>query len=489
MDVPVGSDMPSLWLNPIPGRLRIDPDRTLVRTPNRSGSGPDAIGRGIEDDGSVKRTSNAGAGPGLGSALPGPAPRKVYRSTRGRMLGGVAQGMAEHFGVDVWWIRGGFILLAFSGGAGVAAYAAFWALIPLDPDGNLARTGPGGAGLGVQADDSSSRLGPLLALGALAVGVVSLLQHAGAGPAGTFAVPLLVVGLGIAVLWRVADDSQRAQWLRTAASGGRRNAWLRISGGVLLIVAGAVAVVGVGTRGGLGAAINGLAGALVVVAGAAVVLGPWVLRSTRELSEERRERIRSQERAEFAAHVHDSVVQTLTLIQRNADDPKTVARLARAEERSLRQWLYRPGGSDQGMFRAALEAVAAEVEDGHGGTIEVVVVGDAPLDDGLTALVQAAREAMVNAAKYAADCGPVSVYAELEPEQAAVFVRDRGPGFELADIPGDRLGVRQSIIGRMERHGGRAEITSHPGDGAEVRLTMTRSAAPTGSPAGERKPS
>ena len=83
---------------------------------------------------------------------------------------------------------------------------------------------------------------------------------------------------------------------------------------------------------------------------------------------------------------------------------------------------------------------------------------------------------MVNAAKYAADGGPVSVYAELEPAQASIFVRDRGPGFDLDAVPPDRLGVRQSIIGRMERNGGRAEITSALGHGAEVRLTMPRAA-------------
>ena len=202
-------------------------------------------------------------------------------------------------------------------------------------------------------------------------------------------------------------------------------------------------------------------------------------------------RIRSQERAELAAHVHDSVVQTLTLIQRSADDPKAVVRLARAEERALRTWLYHPAGVDPGMFRAAVETVAAEVEDTHAVTVEVVIVGDTRVDERLAAMIQAAREAMVNAAKYAGGAGAVSVYAELEDGQAWVFVRDRGPGFDIDAMGEDRLGVRQSIIGRMERHGGRAEIVSS-GAGTEVRLTMpcmigssdrdgvTSSAAPTG---------
>jgi signal transduction histidine kinase/phage shock protein PspC (stress-responsive transcriptional regulator) len=437
----------------------------------------------------VTRTSS-GSAPAVGqAATPGTATRKLYRSTRGRIVGGVAQGLAEHLGIEVWWIRGAFIVLALTGGAGVAAYAAFWVLTPLEParfsrEPATPRPGTGPAGTASPAsvafdpnatEDPSGRLGPLVAFGAVALGVAILLQRARAGPAGNLAVPFVVVGLGIALLWRVTDDNQRARWRKTAsASTTGRSAWIRVVAGVGLVLAGATAVLG--AHGGVAAAVNGLSGALVVLAGAALVLGPWVVRSTRELTEERRERIRSQGRAELAAHVHDSVIQTLTLIQRNADDPKTVARLARAEERSLRQWLYRPGGSDQGMFRAALETAAAEVEDAHGGALEVVVVGDAALDEPLAALVQASREAMVNAAKYASDYGPVAVYAEIEPTQASVFVRDRGPGYDLDAIPDDRLGVRQSIIGRMERHGGKAQITSQPGEGAEVRLTIPRSA-------------
>jgi signal transduction histidine kinase len=299
-------------------------------------------------------------------------------------------------------------------------------------------------------------------------------------------VPLVVVGLGVAVLWRVADDTQRQRLLRTAtgAAGGRR-AWVRVVIGTVLVVVGAAAVLG--ARGGVQAAANGLAGALVVVGGVALVAGPWIVRTVRELGDERRERIRSQERAELAAHVHDSVVQTLTLIQRNADDPREVTRLARAEERALRQWLYRPGSQQPGSFLATLEVAAADVEDVHGVAVEVVVVGDATVDEGLGALVQAAREAMVNAAKYAADAGPVSVYAEVDVDQVQVFVRDRGPGFDLAAVPQDRLGVRQSIIGRMQRHGGRAEVVTSPGHGAEVRLSMPRSRAGASQPPDEQE--
>ena len=405
------------------------------------------------------------------------------------MVGGVASGLALHLGIEVWVVRVAFVMLAVTGGAGVAMYAAFWALVPLAPAGEPfpdAAPAPASAGVSresgraaradarVVREEQSDRLGPLLALGAVALGGLLVAQQLGLGPSAPIAVPLVVVGLGVAVLWRVADDTARERLLRTAGATGGGRAWVRIVIGVVFVLVGAAAVLG--ARGGVQAAVDGLAGALVVVGGVALVAGPWVARTARDLRDERRERIRSQERAELAAHVHDSVVQTLTLIQRNADDPREVTRLARAEERALRQWLYRPGTQQPGSLQAALEAAAADVEDVHGGAVEVVVVGDTTVDDRLGALVQASREAMVNAAKYAADAGPVSVYAEVDDEQVQVFVRDRGPGFDLDAVPEDRLGVRQSIIGRMQRHGGKAEVVTAPGEGAEVRLSMPRSA-------------
>ena len=459
-----------------------DPERAAARTR----ADPDDRTRRIDHHGRVTDTAaTTGAAaqprtPGPGGT-PNPA-RRLYRSADRRVVGGVAAGLAQHLGIEVWVVRLAFVMLAITGGAGVAMYAAFWALVPLAPagqplpDGSAvpAREGRGGNARG-GGDEAADRLGPLLALGAVALGGILVAQQLGLGPSGPILVPLVVVGLGVAVLWRVADDSQRERLRRTAtgAATGRR-AWVRVLIGVVLVVVGAAAVLG--AQGGLTAAVNALVGALVVVGGVALVAGPWVVRTVRELGDERRERIRSQERAELAAHVHDSVVQTLTLIQRNADDPREVTRLARAEERALRQWLYQPGSAQPGSFRVALEAAAADVEDVHGGAVEVVVVGDATVDERLGALVQAAREAMVNAAKYAADAGPVSVYAEVDADQVQLFVRDRGPGFDLDAVPTDRLGVRQSIIGRMQRHGGHAEVATSPGAGAEVRLTMPRRA-------------
>jgi signal transduction histidine kinase len=211
----------------------------------------------------------------------------------------------------------------------------------------------------------------------------------------------------------------------------------------------------------------------VVVLG--VILAPWIVRLVRSLTEERAARIRSQERAEVAAHLHDSVLQTLAMMQRRAGDPAEVAALARRQERELRAWLSdRPAPGQSARLAGALEAAAADVEEQHGVPVEVVVVGDRDLDAAHEAVVAAAREAMTNAAKFGGG-SPVDVYAESSDSCTQVFVRDRGPGFDPDAVPADRRGVRESIVGRMERHGGRARVTSGTGYGTEVELVLERS--------------
>jgi signal transduction histidine kinase len=223
----------------------------------------------------------------------------------------------------------------------------------------------------------------------------------------------------------------------------------------------------------LGAVRDVVLAGVVIAIGLALILTPWWLRLVRTLSAERGERIRSQERAEVAAHLHDSVLQTLTLIQRRAQDPQAVAGLARSQERELRAWLQGRRRDDaDSALAGALEAAAAEVEDAHGVAIEVVAVGDCPLDERAGAVVAAAREALVNAAKFARDA-PISLYAEVTDSRMHVFVRDRGPGFELDAVPADRHGVRESIVGRMERNGGSAFVHAN-GSGTEVELVMER---------------
>jgi signal transduction histidine kinase len=214
-----------------------------------------------------------------------------------------------------------------------------------------------------------------------------------------------------------------------------------------------------------------------VVVAVALILAPFLWRLGRNLATERAERIRSQERAELAAHLHDSVLQTLTLMQKRADDPREVAALARRQERELRDWLAGDGRRrGEQSFAAELRSVAEEVEDDHRVAVEVVIVGDTKLDDRAEAVIAAAREALANAAKHAPEPGPIRLYAETGHDTIEVFVRDRGPGFDLGAVPADRRGVRESIIGRMERAGGRAELRSIPGGGTEVGLTVERAA-------------
>jgi signal transduction histidine kinase len=213
--------------------------------------------------------------------------------------------------------------------------------------------------------------------------------------------------------------------------------------------------------------------ALVVTVALTLISAPLWWTMVRRLAAERMARARTQERAEMAAHLHDSVLQTLALMQKRAGDPDEVAKLARRQERELRSWLAGDEPARPGERLAdALRATATEVEESHGAVVEAVVVGDAPLDERLEALVAATREALTNAAKFASDGGEVRLYAEIENGAARVFVDDRGPGFDPEAIPEDRRGVRESIIGRMERHGGRAEIRSAPESGTEVELEI-----------------
>jgi signal transduction histidine kinase len=214
---------------------------------------------------------------------------------------------------------------------------------------------------------------------------------------------------------------------------------------------------------------------LVTATGLGLILGPWMWRTLRQLSEERRERIRSEERAEVAAHLHDSVLQTLAMIQR-ARSPQEMTSLARGQERELRGWLYgrgRAGENGGGSLSAALEELSAKIERHHHLPVETVVVGDAPLDDRLRALVDAAGEAMTNAARHSG-AASVSVYAEVGDDAVHLYVRDEGKGFDPALVPADRHGIRESIVGRMERGGGVATVTSEPAEGTEVHLRIPR---------------
>ena len=226
-------------------------------------------------------------------------------------------------------------------------------------------------------------------------------------------------------------------------------------------------------NGALGQARDVVLAIVVAALALSLILAPFLWRLGRNLAAERAERIRSQERAEVAAHLHDSVLQTLTLMQKHASDPRQVAALARRQERELRAWLFEGSADHDGdSLAAALSAAAAAIEDTHEVAIDVVSVGDHPLDERGAALVAATREALTNAAKFAGDAGPIAVYAEMSPARAQVFVRDRGPGFDPEQVAPDRRGLRESIISRMERHDGTATIRSGSGSGTEIELAI-----------------
>jgi signal transduction histidine kinase len=251
--------------------------------------------------------------------------------------------------------------------------------------------------------------------------------------------------------------------------GGEAPAPRGLAGAGLVVIA---ALVLLKAAGQLGSAKHALIGAAVVLAAVALVVGPWFVRLVGSLSSERAQRIRQQERAELGAHLHDSVLQTLALIQKRSEDPRQVATLARRQERELREWLRgEPVAAPASTLTAALRQAAAEVEELHGVPVEVVTVGDRPLDDQTGAAVRAAREALANAARFAG-AERIDVFAEADAGHAQVFVRDRGRGFDPQAIPGDRQGVRESIVGRMRRHGGDAIVRSAPGEGTEVELTL-----------------
>ncbi len=369
------------------------------------------------------------------------------------MLAGVALSVARTFRVPVLAVRAAFVATTFAAGAGAVLYLAIWLLAvrPAELRGAPTRTRsiPG-------ARDRR------------AVGVALL----------AVAVMVFVVGLGwldASVAWAVSFvcTGVVVSW---GGRPGRAEIGRQLTGAGLVVVG---LLIVVGGRLSWSLLVDGAVVGAVVLLGTAIVLGPWMLRTSDAALSERRERVRSEEREAVAAHLHDSVLQTLTLIQRRAGepdaDPRVIGALARRQERELRRWLYGQGDAwlPGLQLKDALESTAADVEDLHGISVELVVVGDVELDDATRALVAASREAIVNAAKFSG-CSSVSVYAEVTDRGAAVYVRDRGDGFDLASVPADRRGIRDSIVARMHAVGGRAVVQSTPGVGTEVELGLER---------------
>jgi signal transduction histidine kinase/phage shock protein PspC (stress-responsive transcriptional regulator) len=413
-----------------------------------------------------------------GSLLAAP----LTRRREGRWVAGVCNGLAAALGVQVGALRAVVLLLAIGSLPAVALlYAVAWVFVPPEGDGTAgaADAPPGGLLIGGRPADLVDAVGVLACVG----GAVLLLGQFTAWLPGAVVAPavLAIVGAGLAWGWGG----------RTEASGTAAGRWERLRPlflalGVSLVILGGVATLAaVGDLRSIG---RSAAGAAVLTAGAVLLFGPWMARLAHNLTDERRQRIRSEERSEMAAHLHDGVLQTLALIQKRAGDDKAVRSLARRQERELRSWLYSgtrgPGtvssdlgrNADAGTVATLLRRELDDVEDRYGVRLDAVLVGDALLDDAGRALVMAGREAALNAARHAG-VDTVDVYLEVEPDRVSLFVRDRGRGFDPAAVPPDRRGLADSIEARVRRHGGTAEIRSAPGEGAEVELSVPRAAA------------
>jgi signal transduction histidine kinase len=408
------------------------------------------------------------------------------------MLGGVCGAIARRIHKDPTIVRVGFVVAALVG-FGVFVYVLAWLLVPLEGEdesiGARAIADPRGIAVAIA----------LISIVGLALIVLSAL---GVSWIGSISSSLLVGVVGLVLVWRDSspDEQERLRHvlqpvadLVSGSSTSRRGTVLRLLLAALLLAGGVAAVL---AHHQTTVALRPIAGLLLVIAAIIIVLGPWWLRLARDLMGERQARARAEEREEMAVRVHDSVLQTLALIQRKSDDPVEVVRLARAQERELRGWLFegRPVGSssaDDSLFSEAVRRIQHEVEAMHGAKVETVLVGDCELDDALRAMVAAGREATVNAAKWSG-AAVISVFAEVDESRVSMFVRDTGAGFAVDEVPEDRRGLSDSIRGRMEKLGGQATIRSAPGSGTEVALVLPLKAssssrrAPQSSPSGAR---
>jgi signal transduction histidine kinase len=409
------------------------------------------------------------------------------------LVAGVLAGLGSRTRIDPTILRIVFVIATVAtGGLMLLAYVVAWAALPATGRASppLARF----ARLRVRGDWHVAA-----GVGLLTLSILLAFRQLGIWFSDALVWPLVLAAFGAALLWGRSrasatdrDTAERA-WAEPEppkvaaeqAAGGVPAPRPTPLGDLYSGVFGVLLVIGAGllflsSNHILGGLRDAALTAVVVVVAVALILAPFLWRLGRSLAAERAGRIRSQERAELAAHLHDSVLQTLTLMQKRADDPREITALARRQERELRDWLGGSGrGATEKSFAAALRAAAEAVEDDHRVAVDVVVVGDCEMDEAADAALGAAREAMLNAAKHAGEHGPVRVYAEVQDARIEAFVRDRGPGFDLAGVPADRRGVRESIVGRIERVGGRADVRSVPGGGTEVGLEVAR---PRGGP-------
>ncbi len=409
-------------------------------------------------------------------------PEGLVRSRDDRVVAGVCAGIARWLGVDPVVVRLAAVLLALANATGIAIYLTAWVILP------ARESYPGQTDGDAAVGRERASLKNAVAVGCITLGTLIVLRSTLPTFPDGVVWPASLAAAGLGVVWARANEVERTRWRRALA--GRaigeplgliagKGFWLRLCAGGLLLICGLAwffranrALSDVGT---VGAAV------LATILGVGIILAPWIRTLFNQLGAERHERIRSEERAEMAAHLHDSVLQTLALIQRRADSPRQSRSLARRQERELRAWLFDDRAPDTTAapmtLAASLDQVSDDVEADHDVTVGVVTVGDLPLDIRVDALAAAIREAVVNAAKHSGE-PEVSVYAEVTPDMVSAYVRDRGKGFEPTEVNGDRRGIADSIIGRMARHGGIASVRSAPGDGTEVVVVLPLETAP-----------
>ena len=369
------------------------------------------------------------------------------------MLAGVSGGLAESAGLSPIYVRAAFVSLSLAGGVGIILYVVLALVVPDTPDHESDHISPPATRVQVAG------------MALMFVALMLILQAIGLWlGAVVWPTTLVVFGLAIAIETSGINYERSLQ----GVTAGRRSWWLVI-GGLGMMVAGLVVVLRSLDR---LQSVGVLAIALVVAFGGfAIVAGPWLWSLIEDLRTERRARIRSEEKAEVAAHLHDSVLQTLALIQRT-DDPKKMVTLARSQERDLRSWLFDDTDTDADSIEGALTSAASRVEAAHDVPVSVVVVGGVGLPpEKQEALIAATTEAMMNAAEHSG-ASKISVYAEMADGSVDVYVSDQGDGFDRDSVGDDRRGIRESIEARMQRHGGTAVIESTTSEGTEVHLTM-----------------
>jgi signal transduction histidine kinase/phage shock protein PspC (stress-responsive transcriptional regulator) len=397
----------------------------------------------------------------------------VARDTENRVLGGVCSGLARALGVDPLIVRVAMVAAVFAGGFGLVLYAAGMLLLPPDDGRPFVRR--------IRTEPGVWRV--TLGVASLSLSALLVARELGLWWTDAIVWPVVIALAGVALIWQQAAGPRTERRViskpREVSSEAKQEDEHSARGlpqagfGIALVVGAGLLFLS--ANGALSGARDVVLWVVVVFVSAGLILAPLWIGLVRRLTAERAERIRSQERAEVATHLHDSVLQTLALVQQRASDPAAVATLARRQERELRAWLSgAPEARPDEQLADALQSAAEEVVERFGVPIDFVAVGDRALDERTRAVVAAAREALSNAAKHAGGA-PIALYMEVTPQRTEVFVRDRGGGFDVDAVPADRHGVRESIIGRMQRHGGSATITSSPGAGTEVALILEQS--------------